>query len=939
MDNEDLKRVKSGWRLVDLAFHFGIPVHKEGSADEGKIICPRHQENTPSCHLYRDRWHCFGCGAHGDAIELCQIKTGKTFPDALKYLAEHRSIQITDTDFKPPTTSAYKSQDGRKKGTFAGKWLYVNAENKPVGQIFKFIKEDGGKDFGQRHWGHDDKLRKWTWLPKWPGTNKPLWNLPKVLSAPNIIVVSGEKCAMILELNLRRDDIAVTTWTCGDTGWKKHDLTSLSGKKVIFWADNETKSLDAFLAAAKSVEKDAKSIKILPIVAGKDSGWDVADLIEEEPQTSVLAYISKRQASLEQMEELYASSKPRKRQRRMMDGDDPEEDSPAVQTAISNLSDNRFFKIVGKKQKTVYIWLHDSGEMVDFNYSNLYDHRTMEYILPRHNDWVDLVGESALQLTSKQSQQTIGRMLLEVARTRPISDAPNNLIRGRGVWSEGESILINNGSILYKDMTPVQPEQTYFYSKGDKSGFDPHTPPLHDEGMQTIVRLIRSIHSLDPVDQIAVLGWPVIALLGAAIPERAHMLITGPTQVGKSTIGDGIIGGLLGTAAATSQGLSSESGIRRQIDNQSRPRILDEGDVSNMISGREKMLGINTLMRIATRGGFVDLAYERFYIMCPFLVMCVTAPDMGEADLNRVYQLEITDVRSPESRNINYNETVHPLLEQTVGALPAARTKEQIKFSAQWRSKILRNAADIVANVRIMRAAMARSGLTIRECGVLGAILAGYYIYKSEGIISETAAQELVSEYLAVRGTGSRVTGDEMACWHIIMDHVRIWEFLVITKNQIDHLSYSTQRREMPVSEVCRIAVQPEDDTINPTVNMAPSEARTALHQFGIGIDLAANKITIFNSSTLRFALRGSKYEQVYRKVLARLPGAEDNSGQKSKRHVQDDGTTTSTRSYVTIPLYYITDHISHDIVPRQAPRKVATPYAPPSLDTDEVPF
>jgi len=36
------------------------------SAQRGKILCPFHEEKTPSCQLYTDgHYHCFGCGAHG----------------------------------------------------------------------------------------------------------------------------------------------------------------------------------------------------------------------------------------------------------------------------------------------------------------------------------------------------------------------------------------------------------------------------------------------------------------------------------------------------------------------------------------------------------------------------------------------------------------------------------------------------------------------------------------------------------------------------------------------------------------------------------------------------------------------------------------------------------------------------------------------------------
>jgi len=35
-----------------------------------KICCPFHQEDTPSCHVYHDGYHCFGCGAHGPLSDL-----------------------------------------------------------------------------------------------------------------------------------------------------------------------------------------------------------------------------------------------------------------------------------------------------------------------------------------------------------------------------------------------------------------------------------------------------------------------------------------------------------------------------------------------------------------------------------------------------------------------------------------------------------------------------------------------------------------------------------------------------------------------------------------------------------------------------------------------------------------------------------------------------
>lgn len=35
-----------------------------------KILCPFHQEKTPSFHIYDDGFKCFGCGEYGDSLDF-----------------------------------------------------------------------------------------------------------------------------------------------------------------------------------------------------------------------------------------------------------------------------------------------------------------------------------------------------------------------------------------------------------------------------------------------------------------------------------------------------------------------------------------------------------------------------------------------------------------------------------------------------------------------------------------------------------------------------------------------------------------------------------------------------------------------------------------------------------------------------------------------------
>ena len=57
-------------------------------AGRWKGCCPFHGEKTPSFYVYEDgHYHCFGCGAHGDAIGFVMQSEGAGFMEAVERLA------------------------------------------------------------------------------------------------------------------------------------------------------------------------------------------------------------------------------------------------------------------------------------------------------------------------------------------------------------------------------------------------------------------------------------------------------------------------------------------------------------------------------------------------------------------------------------------------------------------------------------------------------------------------------------------------------------------------------------------------------------------------------------------------------------------------------------------------------------------------------------
>lgn len=67
-----------------------------------KALCPFHEEKTPSFVVQRgdSHYHCFGCGAHGDAIQFLMNYSHMNFADAVEHLAEKFSVRLEETDGK-----------------------------------------------------------------------------------------------------------------------------------------------------------------------------------------------------------------------------------------------------------------------------------------------------------------------------------------------------------------------------------------------------------------------------------------------------------------------------------------------------------------------------------------------------------------------------------------------------------------------------------------------------------------------------------------------------------------------------------------------------------------------------------------------------------------------------------------------------------------------
>jgi len=108
---ESLETLRQRVDLVDvLSSH--MELKRTGAAYKG--LCPFHDEKTPSFVIHKGdtHYHCFGCGAHGDAIQFLMTNLKMTFLDAVESLAQRFNVPLevieAAEDKKGPNKAALK---------------------------------------------------------------------------------------------------------------------------------------------------------------------------------------------------------------------------------------------------------------------------------------------------------------------------------------------------------------------------------------------------------------------------------------------------------------------------------------------------------------------------------------------------------------------------------------------------------------------------------------------------------------------------------------------------------------------------------------------------------------------------------------------------------------------------------------------------------------
>src|SRR5207237_5966906 len=106
---DSIERVKDAVDMVELV-GARTDLRRVGSRHTG--LCPFHDERTPSFSVNAEHklYHCFGCGASGDAIGFVQATEALEFKEAVEHLAERYGVELKREQEDP------RAEERRQRG-------------------------------------------------------------------------------------------------------------------------------------------------------------------------------------------------------------------------------------------------------------------------------------------------------------------------------------------------------------------------------------------------------------------------------------------------------------------------------------------------------------------------------------------------------------------------------------------------------------------------------------------------------------------------------------------------------------------------------------------------------------------------------------------------------------------------------------------------------
>ena len=128
--------------IVEVVSRY-VQLRKAGANFSG--LCPFHNEKTPSFTVSpaKQFYHCFGCGAHGNAIGFLMSYAGQGYIDAVKDLASSSGMQMPEWQPRSAEDSARKERETDLYAVMERAMYFYRGELKKSPRAIEYLKGRG----------------------------------------------------------------------------------------------------------------------------------------------------------------------------------------------------------------------------------------------------------------------------------------------------------------------------------------------------------------------------------------------------------------------------------------------------------------------------------------------------------------------------------------------------------------------------------------------------------------------------------------------------------------------------------------------------------------------------------------------------------------------------------------------------------------------------
>ncbi len=316
--------------------------------------------------------------------------------------------------------------------------------------------------------------------------------------------------------------------------------------------------------------------------------------------------------------------------------------------------------------------------------------------------------------------------------------------RGRGVWSEEGSVVINLGNKLVIDGQSYSHSDhlsNYNYELALPLSASDFTDKMTQVDCQGVFEVVNSLSWDNSIYGRYFAGWLVSAVICGGLDWRPHMWLTGTRGSGKSWVLKNIVSPLVGEFAVYPQGETTEAGLRQTLSSDALSVVFDEAEGENK-KGKQRIEDILQLARQSsseTGGkiikGSAGGSSRTFCIRSSFLFASIGIAMTNSADESRV---NIVSLKA----NDNNDESQAKFEKLDRIASMRINTDTGKKF----RALVISLLPVIKENIKTMQKACCDFTADRRSADQIGTLLACSLVFETSSILTYDEAYDWCSK-------------------------------------------------------------------------------------------------------------------------------------------------------------------------------------------------